>query len=219
MSEQNNSVKKIIIGVIAVIIIAIIVFYFIKPIIIQDELPKPIVIDTQHQPTMGNPAAKVQIVAFEDLKCINCARFNINMMPYIKKHYIDTQIAKYTMINLAFVEGSMPAATAAHCLYSQNKALFFPFVEYIFAHQPPENQDWATIPTLMNFASQIPGVNMDQLAKCLLENPYDQLFQNNLNQAKTIMKGSVSTPTVYINGILVNPLTKNQIDKVIEAVK
>ena len=65
-------------------------------------------IDTTNQPTRGNPNAKVHIVVFEDLKCIACKNFNNTVLPQIKKQFIDTNIAKYTVINLAFIPGSMP---------------------------------------------------------------------------------------------------------------
>lgn len=218
MSENNALVKKIMLIILGLVFIGLIGFLFIKPMIIKDELPKPVVINTQDQPTMGNPAAKVHIVAFEDLKCVNCARFNKEMMPYIQKQYIDTGIAKYTLINLAFVNGSMPAANAARCIYKQNPKLFFPFVETIFAHQPPEETDWATIPTLMDFASKIKGVDSTQLAKCLVSSPYTPFIQNNLQMAMKLMP-IVQTPTIYINGVLVRPLTKSQIETVINATK
>lgn len=213
-----SAVQKIILAILGFIVLGILALIFLKPIMIKKNLPKPVMINTHNQPTLGNPAAKIQIVAFEDLKCVNCARFNTQLMPYIKKHYIDTGLAKYTMINLAFVPGSLPAATAAHCIYVQNPNLFFSFIEYVFSHQLPENQNWATIPTLMNFANQIKGVNMDQLAQCLIASPYDQIMQDNLKQAMKIMT-VVETPAVYVNGILVKPLTKSQIDLVMDAVK
>lgn len=219
MSENNIVMKRIILGMAGLALVAFIALFYFRPLLIRAHLPKPVVIDTANQPTLGNSDAKIHIVIFEDLKCVNCARFSNEIMPYIKKHYIDTGIAKYTLINLAFIPGSMPAANAAHCLYAQNPAFFFPFIDNIFEHQPPENKNWATIPALMNFAVNIPGVNMDQLAACLVENTYDQFIQNNLKQAMVIMNGSVATPAVFVNGIRVMPTTKSQLDAVIEAVK
>lgn len=216
MSENNKAIKIAIISVIAVVVIAAVVIFFIQPLFSKKALPQPIVINTQNQPTLGNPKAKIHIVAFEDLKCSNCARFNQELMPYIKKQFIDTGIAKYTLINLAFINGSMPAANAAHCVYLQNNALFFDYTDYIFKHQPPENQDWATVPTLLTFAATIKGINTDELAQCLVKSPYDQFIHANLAQAIKIMpNGIVSTPTLYINGIIVRPLTQSQIEKVI----
>lgn len=219
MRENNMVIKKMMLSVMGLALIAFVALFYFRPLLIRAHLPKPVAINTTDQPTMGNQNAKIHIVVFEDLKCVNCARFSNEVMPYIKKHYIDTGIAKYTMINLAFISGSLPAANAAHCLYAQNPAFFFPFIENIFEHQPPENQNWATIPTLMDFASRIPGVNTDQLAACLVKNTYDPLIQNNLKQAMTIMSGSVATPAVFVNGIHVTPATKSQLDAVIEAAK
>ncbi len=220
MPNNNSMIKIIMLSIIALVILAVIGIFFIEPMVIKKELPKPIVIQTQDQPVLGNPTAKVHIVAFEDLKCSNCARFDVQLMPIIKKQFIDTGVANYTLINLAFISGSMPAANAARCVYKQNSVLFFDYTNYIFHHQPPENQNWATIPTLMNYASQIKGINTDQLAQCLVMSPYDEFIHNNLVLAmKTMKDGIVATPTLYINGILVNPLTQSQIDKVIKAVK
>lgn len=219
VAENRSYIKIAMLSVIGLVITGIIGLFFLKPILMKKVLPKPVIIDTSHQPLLGNPHAKINIVAFEDLKCVNCARFNIKIMPYLQEHYIKTGEANYTMINLAFINGSLPVANAARCLYEQNKAFFYPFVDYVFQHQPPENENWATIPALLDFASHIEGVNTDQLAQCMIQSPYDQFFQNNMTQAMKLMTGNVATPSVYINGIAVTPVTKAQIQTVIEAVK
>jgi len=217
VSEKNSVVKIAMMSIVCLLIAAAIAFYFLKPYLIKTQLPKPIIINTQNQPTLGNPKAKIHLVVFEDLKCINCARFDVDIFPYIKKHFIDTHIAKYTMMNVAFIEGSMPAANAARCVYTQNNALFFDYVNYIFHHQPAENENWATVPELLNFANQVKGINTDQLAQCIVKSPYDAVISANLAQANQLMNGRVATPTLYVNGILVSPLTKSRIDKIIEA--
>lgn len=216
---SQKSIKVAMLCILGFIILTAIAFFYIKPHLIQKELAAPVVINTDNQPTFGSKKARVHIVAFEDLKCSNCARFNVEIMPTIKKQFIDTGIAKYTMMNVAFIPGSMPAANAAHCVYMQNHALFFDYVNYIFQHQPPENQDWATVPNLLNYANNIKGINTDQLAQCIIKSPYDKIIHANLAQAIKLMGNSVETPTIYINGVIVRPLTKTQINRVIEAVK
>ena len=57
----------------------------------------------------------------------------------------------------------MPAANAARCLYKQNPDWFFTFVDYVYQNQPPESEDWATIPRLVQFANVIPGVDAERL--------------------------------------------------------
>lgn len=212
-------IKIIVLTIISIVILTILLTLYLKPMWEKMHLPKPVQINTQNQPMLGNPQAKIHFVIFEDLKCINCAKFNNTVLPYLKERYINTGLANYTMINLAFVPGSLPAANAAHCVYVQNPALFFPLIDYLYQHQPPENQDWATVPTLMNMASKIPGINIDQLGACILKSPYDQLIADNLKQAAQLMNGSVQTPMLYVNGIAVKNPTLSEIDKVVDAVK
>lgn len=219
MSESNTPIKIAMISIIGLVMLGFLALFFVKPMLIKKELPLPVVIDTSNQPLLGNSKAKIQFVAFEDLKCVNCAKFNAKIMPYIQDHFIKTGRANYTMVNLAFIAGSLSAANAARCVYAQNSALFFPYVDYIFQHQPPEADNWATVPALLDFAEHVTGINIDELAQCIIKSPYDKLFQDNLAQATKLMNGTVSTPTLYINGVLVSPTTKDQINKVIEAVK
>ncbi|HLD84531.1 MAG TPA: thioredoxin domain-containing protein [Coxiellaceae bacterium] len=217
MNEGSTVIKKIMIIILILIILGLVGFFYFKPQLMRATLPKAVMINTNNQPTLGNPNAKIHIVVFEDLKCMNCARFNNTLLPFIKKNYIDKDKAKYTLINLAFIDGSLPAANAARCVYTQNKALFFDYVDYIYTHQPPENQNWATVPTLLNFASHVSGIDINQLATCIVQSPYDQLIQDNLKEASRVMNHAVSTPSVYINGIAIKPLTQEQIQTVMDA--
>lgn len=201
--------------ILILLIIAIIAIYNFQP---KPKLPPAVKINTKNQPTMGNPNAKVHIVAFEDLKCFNCKRFNNLFFDKIKKRYIDTGKAKYTMINLAFIPGSVPAANAARCLYAQNKNFFFPFVKYVYKNQPPEDQNWATIPTLMQFANHIKGVNKKKLAQCMITNRYVDIINNNFKIAQKIMN-PIATPSIYINGRIVEPLNMQRIDTLVSAAK
>ena len=96
-------------------------------------LPNAVTIETSNQPTTGNPHAHAHMVVFEDLKCMNCMRFNTTLLPQIKQKYIDTGKAKYTFINVAFIPGSKPAANAARCVYQQNKKLFFIYLRLLLS--------------------------------------------------------------------------------------
>jgi len=219
MIEKNTLIKRCMQTIIGLVIIAAAITVYYQKFYSHATLPKPVSIDTTNQPTLGNPEAKIHFVAFEDLKCANCARFSNTLFPDIKKSYIDTGKAKYTLINLAFIDGSLPAANAARCIYDQNAALFFSFVEYVYAHQPPENENWANIPKLLDFANHIPGVNIDTLTTCLVNNPYDQFFKDNMKQAEKLMPNAVATPTLYINGVIVRPLTQERINEIVKAME
>ncbi|OGO90720.1 MAG: dihydromonapterin reductase [Coxiella sp. RIFCSPHIGHO2_12_FULL_42_15] len=211
--ENKSSKSTVIITLIVIIVLAIGAYFIFRP---QSPVKPAVTIDTTNQPTMGNPQAAISIVSFEDLKCENCRRFNITLFPQIKQKYIDTGKAKYTLINVAFIPGSLPAANAAHCLYIQNKNYFFPFVEYLFENQPPENQDWATVPTLIQFAKvSVPKANLIDLSNCIIEARYANFINNNLKMAANVMGGEVATPALYINGHKLETFTLDAVDQMI----
>jgi protein-disulfide isomerase len=159
-------------------------------------------IPTQNQPMLGNPKAPLHIVAFEDLKCIACRYFTTNMLPEIKEKLINTGRVKYTVILLAFIQGSPPAANAAYCLNEQSSNYYFQFLEYIYHHQPNEALDWATKKNLLEFASHVPGANMSELASCIDNKTYYAKINSNLQLARTLSTdGSVKTPSLYLNGV------------------
>jgi protein-disulfide isomerase len=164
-------------------------------------------IDNSQLPTLGNPNAPLHIVAFEDLKCGNCMHFNVTLLPLIKKYFIDTGKASYSVALLAFIPGSPPAANAAYCIRAQQPLAFFDFVHAIYNNQPPEIEDWATLPNLMRFTAKIPKLNRDKLAKCIANNTYTSFSDQNMNLAAKVMGANqISTPSIYINGIHVMPL-------------
>ena len=200
--------------VVAIGFAAIIMRHHTKTKVAQVKLPPAVTIDTSNQPTIGNPKSKIHIVAFEDLKCMNCKRYSTEIFPKIKKAYIDTNKAQYTFFNLAFLPGSSIAATTARCLYDQKDQYFFAFTDYVYHHQGLESNNWITIPTMLDYASKIKGVDQKKLADCVIKSPYEQQLKNNLKIASKIMGDVVATPTVYINGIKVNPLSFDQFKKI-----
>lgn len=194
----------------AMLILVIAAFIILKPK--KTQLPR-VTINRQGQPQLGNPKARIHIVAFEDLKCTNCKIFNMTLFPEIKKKYIDTGKANYTFINLAFIPGSLPAANAARCLYAQNKNYFFPFIDYVFQHQPDESENWATIATLIQFArAAVPKADLKQLSTCMIEARYNPVIQENLKIATHAMSDKVATPALYINGQKIETLTLRDIE-------
>jgi len=192
-----------------VAIIAVVAFFILKP---HKDLGPKVVIPTATLPTIGDSKAKNQIVAFEDLKCANCAIYNKLLFPQIKRELIDSGKAKYSIILLAFIPGSPPAANAAYCLYQQNPDYFFPFVEYVYQHQPDENTNWATVTQLMQFASAAaPKADQKRLSLCLIDGNNDATITNNLAIARSVMGQEVTTPALFVNGHKVNSLTMDGI--------
>lgn len=174
-------------------------------------------INIEGQPTLG--AGKITMVVFEDMKCSNCKIYNQVIYPFIKSHYIDTGKATYVLIPLAFIQNSIPAGNAALCVYHQKPELFFEYVDYLYQHQPDEALNWAMPETLTEFAQHISGIDLAQFSTCIKNNTYYTQLQQNLGLARKVMGDTVQTPTLYINGNVVTPMTIEQIDKTVNALK
>lgn len=213
---NNRSIRGTMIVIIVLVLLIVGAVFFLSRK--TAPIPKAVKIDTTNQPTMGNANAKVRVVAFEDLKCSNCRRYDTELFPKIKKQFIDTNKVKYTAVLLAFIPGSIPAANAALCVKAQSEPLFFDYITYIYHHQPAENRNWATIPNLLDYASKVKGIDKKKLSECLYMSPYNEQLKKNITMAAKIMGNTVATPSVYINGVLVRPLTMKRFKQVYNAV-
>lgn len=210
---MNKTLVSITLSILAILLIGVLAFNKTQRL----DLPPAKQINIAGQPTIGQ--GKITFVAFEDMKCSNCKRYDEEIYPYIKSHFIETEKAQYVLIPLAFIQNSIPAGNAALCVYHQKPELFFSFVDYLYQHQPNEALDWATPETLTEFAEHIPGIDIPTLATCIQNNTYYTQLQQNLGLAGKVMGDTVQTPTLYINGYLVNPMTIEQINKIINGVR
>jgi protein-disulfide isomerase len=112
-------------------------------------------------PYIGNLSAPITIVDFSDFQCHLCARHVRNTEPLINETYIQTGhvalIFKH-LPNRGF--DSMGAHLAAQCVHEQGK--FWQFYEILYENQQGIDSGWVNEDNLKKFASQIPGLNMQQ---------------------------------------------------------
>lgn len=187
----------------------------------KKNLPDAIVVKFEDQPTIGYPKAKVHVVVFEEPKCVNCRDYTNKLYPQIKKNFIDTNKITYTVIPVSFLPGSMPAAVALLCVYNAdaefpNHDLFFKYLDYIYANQPDEHTDWVTTEKMVEFAKAAsPAIELDKLAACIDKETYRVQVEKNNAYGRSIMKGQLSTPTIYINGIKVEGLDYSTVENLI----
>ncbi len=173
--------------------------------------------DLGDQPMLGNPHAPVEMVVFEEMKCTGCQEYQTEVFPEIRAKYIDTGKVKYTTIVVSFLDNSLPANLAALSLYAQNREFFFPFISYVYEHQPSENEDWATLDSVCEFASHIPGVDLNLLRTSIEEKRCLDLLDKNFAIGEKAMGEEFATPAVFVDGRRVYMLSKNAISKKIEA--
>jgi protein-disulfide isomerase len=188
----------------------------------QSTLPEGLKIDITGQPTVGYPKAVVSLVVFEEPKCSNCKVFNTTVVPEIKRDFIETNKIRYTVIPVSFLPNSMPAAVALLCAFhkdsqNSNNDLFFTFLDYMYLHQPPEYFDWATIEKLQEMAKAAsPAISLKKLQSCVEHDSYRNQIVKNTEYGGKIMNGTLSTPTVFVDGIITDDNSFESIKELVE---
>ena len=183
---------------------------------------KVYVINTEGQPTVGYVGAPVHVVIFEEPKCVTCKHFNDDIFPMIRDDYILTHKVLYTVIPVSFLPGSLPAATALWCVYNQDgsfgsDALFFTYLDYMYHNQPDESDDWATLPTLLQMARRAsPSIDTRKLSSCIRAETYKYEILENTNYGQQLLGGHLTTPTVFVNGVIADHGSKGEMKEAIE---
>ena len=91
-------------------IIALFLIFLFQTSIINAETSKEI-----KRIVIGNKNAKISIIAYESLTCSHCANFHANVLPELKKDYIDTGIAKIEFRHFPLDVAAFNAAKIAQC--------------------------------------------------------------------------------------------------------
>ena len=64
---------------------------------------------------IGNKDAKIKIIAYESLTCSHCANFHIDVLPDLKREYIDTGLAKIEFRHFPLDVAAFNASKIAQC--------------------------------------------------------------------------------------------------------
>ncbi|QEL23246.1 DsbA family protein [Bosea sp. F3-2] len=143
---------------------------------------------------LGSPDAKVSIVEYASMTCSHCAHFHQTTWPELKKKYIDTGKARFTLREFPLD----PLATAGFMLARCNgNDKFYPMTDLLFAQQ----RNWAftekPVDALATLVKQA-GFTQESFEACLKrQDIYDAVTVVKDGGAKA---GVDSTPTFFING-------------------
>ena len=91
-------------------IIALFLIFLFQTSVINAETSKKI-----KRIIIGNKNAKISIIAYESLTCSHCANFHANVLPDLKKDYIDTGIAKIEFRHFPLDVAAFNASKIAQC--------------------------------------------------------------------------------------------------------
>jgi protein-disulfide isomerase len=153
----------------------------------------------QGSPFLGNPSAPITILDFSDFQCHLCARYVKNTEHLINETYVQT--GKVALVfkhlpNRGF--DSMEAHLAAQCTNEQGK--FWQFHKLLYENQQGIDSGWANEDNLKKFASQVPGLDIQQFNSCFDAQTYKEFIDNDVKLANS--QGFFDTPSfIVVNSV------------------
>jgi protein-disulfide isomerase len=114
----------------------------------------------------------------------------------LAEQYMDKGKAKVVYMHFAFIgDESQWAAQASECANEQNQ--FWPYANYVFAHQTGENVGAFSRNNLKQFAVAV-GLDATAFNACFDGGQYDTLVRRDTALGR--QRGVNATPTFFING-------------------
>ena len=146
---------------------------------------------------LGQDEAPVKIKVFSSFTCPHCAHFHINVVPEIKKIYIDTGKVQLIFIDFPLDQIAFNASKLLHCLERKKQILF---LDTIYETQ----STWAAGSNVDDINERLKeiamnfGIKSNQFDKCLIdESVSDKILNGRIDGNR---KYSInSTPTIIIN--------------------
>ena len=145
--------------------------------------------------SMGEINAPLKMIEFASLTCGHCARFHIEVMPEIKKNYIDTGKILYTYKDFPLDKYALKASMISRCSGSKN---FFNFLDIFYKKQKDWTRTQDPFKSLLKIA-KFGGLKDEELKVCIGNKSIeDGLLKDRLKSSKVY--DITATPTIYFNG-------------------
>ncbi len=159
-----------------------------------DKVALMAVLPTDH--VLGDPKASVTIIEYASLTCSHCAHFHTQILPDLKKKWIDTGKVKLVYRDFPLDQVAVKAAQIAECA---GKDKYFGVLDIIFRSQP----QWAaSSDPLAEIAKplRIAGMGENEIKACLANDAMSNAVINDYKSGEAL--GVNATPTLFIGGQL-----------------
>ena len=144
---------------------------------------------------LGSPDAPITIVEYASLTCPHCAHFENDVLPELKKKWIDTGKVRLVLRDFPLDEPALRAAMIARCAPPDR---YYAYIDTLFASQ----DKWVMARDYREALARLVklgGMSKDEFDNCLkntrLEN---KIVEGRLVASKELDVNS--TPTFFING-------------------
>ncbi len=144
----------------------------------------------QGEPALGDSSAPLTIVEFSDFECSYCRRFHKQVMPQLKRDYIDTGLVRFVHkdLPLPFHPHALTAAAAARCAGEQNR--YWELYTSLF-----DQQNCLGCKGVMAIAAK-EDLNTSKLQACMEKKSTLALI--NTNRSEASLHNISATPTFVI---------------------
>lgn len=141
----------------------------------------------------GNADAKVTMIEYASLTCPHCARFNEEVMPEVRKNYIDNGKIRYVFRDYPLDALAAAAAAIARCAPGdRGKAM----IDLMYKNQNVWARSPKPIDPLRGYA-QLAGMSAADVDACLANKAITGKISEVMNTASSVYKVE-ATPTFFI---------------------
>lgn len=167
-------------------------------------------VSTDDDPVLGDKNAPLTIVEFSDYECPFCKRSFDQVLPELKKNYIDTGKLKLVFRDfpLSFHANAHKEAEAAECARSQSDdATYFKFHDQIFT-RTTSNGVGLALSQLPIIARDL-NLNVSQFQECLSSGKFGDEVDKDI--ADGTAAGASGTPSWFIGQSSKNGVIKSRL--------
>ena len=143
--------------------------------------------------SIGNPNAPITLIEYSSLTCSHCAAFHTDVLPSIKRDFIDT--GKLRMVFWDFPLGNLALAATmiARCSGQDN---YVPMTNALFKSQKTWAYSDAPFDAIAGIA-RLSGMSLDDINSCLDDRELLEAIEAKAREAERNL-GVKSTPTFFI---------------------
>ena len=141
----------------------------------------------------GNPDAKVTMIEYASLTCPHCARFNEEVMPELRKNYIDNGKIRYVFRDYPLDNLAAAAAAIARCAPGNRGQAM---IDMMYKNQNVWARSPKPIDPLRGYA-QLAGMSAADVDACLANKAITGKINEVMNTASSVYKVE-ATPTFFI---------------------
>ncbi|MBL4719744.1 MAG: DsbA family protein [Alphaproteobacteria bacterium] len=155
----------------------------------------PTTADALKDRIMGDPAAPIEIIDYSSMTCPHCRTFHTEILPALKKKYIDTGKARLVFRDFPFDRTALMASVLARCGPPKQ---YFNFLDVLFEKQPQWGAS-ANPKKALTRIGKLGGLSESDYQACLDDKALiDGIVEYRLDGTQKY--NVVSTPTFIITG-------------------